>query len=66
MAENQVNQVKVRPTLTDLEVGKAVTFPIEKTKSVRAQASDLGLILNRKYQTETDREKRIITVIRIS
>lgn len=44
MAENQV---KVRPTLTDLEVGKAVTFPIEKTKSVRAQASDLGLILNR-------------------
>lgn len=51
MAENQV---KVRPTLTDLEVGKAVTFPIEKTKSVRAQASDLGLILNRKYQTETD------------
>ena len=63
MAENQV---KVRPTLTDLEVGKAVTFPIEKTKSVRAQASGLGLILNRKYQTETDREKRIITVIRIS
>ncbi|RHD90202.1 hypothetical protein DW780_04205 [Bacteroides thetaiotaomicron] len=63
MAENQV---KVRPTLTDLEVGKAVTFPIEKTKSVRSQASDLGLILNRKYQTETDREKRIITVIRIS
>ena len=63
MAENQV---KVRPTLTDLEVGKAVTLPIEKTKSVRAQASDLGLILNRKYQTETDREKRIITVIRIS
>lgn len=63
MAENQV---KVRPTLTDLEVGKAVAFPIEKTKSVRAQASDLGLILERKYKTETDREKRIITVIRIS
>ena len=27
MAENQV---KVRPTLTDLEVGKTVTFPIGK------------------------------------
>ena len=24
---------KVRPTLTDLEVGKTVTFPIEKTKA---------------------------------
>lgn len=63
MAEKQV---KVRPTLTNLGIGKTVTFPIEKTKSVRTQASDLGLILDRKYQTETDREKRIITVIRIS
>lgn len=54
MAENQV---KVRPALTDLKVGGEITFPIAKTKSVRAQASDLGLILDRKYQTETDREK---------
>ena len=51
MAENQV---KVRPALTDLKVGGEITFPIAKTKSVRAQASDLGLILDRKYQTETD------------
>lgn len=42
MAENQV---KVRPALTDLKVGGEITFPIAKTKSVRAQASDLGLIL---------------------
>lgn len=62
MAENQV---KVRPALTDLEVGGEITFPITKTKSVRAQASDLGLILDRKYQTETDREKRTITVTRL-
>ena len=39
MAENQV---KVRPTLTDLEVGKAVTFPIEKTKSVRGRKPEHG------------------------
>lgn len=62
MAENQV---KVRPALTNLEVGGEITFPIAKTKSVRAQASDLGLILDRKYQTETDREKRTITVTRL-
>lgn len=62
MAENQV---KVRPALTDLEVGGEITFPIAKTKSVRTQASDLGLILDRKYQTETDREKRTITVTRL-
>ena len=58
MAENQV---KVRPALTDLKVGGEITFPIAKTKSVRA----LGLILDRKYQTETDREKRTITVTRL-
>lgn len=63
MAENQV---KVRPALRELKVGETVTFPIARTKVVRAQASDLGLILERKYKTETDREKRIITVIRIS
>lgn len=60
------NQVKVRPALTDLEVGGKISFPIAKTKSVRAQASDLGLILGRKYQTETNREKRIIVVTRLS
>ena len=63
MAENQV---KVRPALRELNVGETVTFPIARTKVVRAQASDLGLIHERKYKTETDREKRIITVIRIS
>lgn len=62
MAENQV---KVRPALTDLEVGEKIVFPIAKTKSVRAQASDLGLILDRRYQTETDREKRTIVVTRL-
>jgi hypothetical protein len=62
MAENQV---KVRPALTDLEVGEKIVFHISKTKSVRAQASDLGLILDRRYQTETDREKRTIVVTRL-
>lgn len=57
MAENQV---KVRPALRELNVGETVTFPIARTKVVRAQASDLGLILERKYKTETDRGKRII------
>ena len=63
MAENQL---KVRPTLTDLEIGATITIPISKTKSVRAQASDLGLILDRVYKTTTNREAKTITVTRIS
>lgn len=59
------NEVKVRPALTSLEVGERIIFPIEKTKSIRTQASDLGLILDRKYKTETSRENRTITVTRM-
>lgn len=60
------NQVKVRPELTELNVGEKAVFPISKTKSVRAQASDLGLILDRKYKTETCRQTKTITVTRVS
>ena len=62
MADNQ----KIRPALTGMEIGATLVFPIEKTKSVRAQASDLGLILVRVYKTETDRKGRTITVKRIA
>lgn len=63
MAENKV---KVRPALTHLEVGEKITFSIAKTKSIRAQSSELGLILGRLYTTETNRENRTITVTRIA
>lgn len=61
MAEKQV---KVRPALTGMEIGDTLVFPIESTKSVRAQCSDLGLILDRRYRTETSREARTIKVTR--
>lgn len=57
-------QVKVRPALTGMNIGDKLVFPIETTKSVRAQCSDLGLILNRKYKTETSRERRVVEVTR--
>lgn len=60
------NQVKVRPKLTELNVGEKAVFHISKTKGVRAQASDLGLILDRKYKTETCRQTKTITVTRIA
>lgn len=61
MAENQQ---KVRPALTGLGIGEMVVFPISRTKTVRAQASDLGLILDRVYKTTTNREAKTITVTR--
>jgi len=63
MAENSV---KIRPLLVALEVGEEITFDVAKLKSVRTQASELGVILGRQYKTRTDRENRVITVQRIS
>lgn len=56
---------KIRPAIIALEIGGTVTFPIEKMKSVRAQTSELGIILNRRFITRIDREKRIIIVKRV-
>jgi len=60
------NSVKIRPLLVALEVGEEITFDVAKLKSVRTQASELGVILGRQYKTRTDRENRVIIVQRIS
>lgn len=62
MAENLE---KIRLVLTALEIGDTVSFPISRLKSVRTQASELGVIYNRQFKTKTDREKRVIIVKRI-
>ena len=59
------NLEKIRPVLTALEIGDTVSFPISRLKSVRTQASELGVIYNRQFKTKTDREKRVIIVKRI-
>ena len=40
---------KIRPSLIALNVGDEISFPIEKLKSVRTQASELGAIMSRQY-----------------
>lgn len=57
-------KTKVRPVLMGLEVGETVVFPIEKMKTVRTQASEIGAIHNRLFTTSTSRIERTITVTR--
>lgn len=47
-----------------MEVGDKTTFPVRRLKSVRAQASELGVILDRTYRTATNRAERTVTVTR--
>lgn len=59
------NQPKIRPAISGLKVGEEVSFHISKVKSVRTQASELGMIEEKRFQTETDREAHVIIVRRI-
>ncbi len=56
------NEVKSR--IRELKVGDTITFPIAKTPTVRTSASEIGLILLRRYSTYTDREKSAVFVTR--
>lgn len=55
---------KIRPILVGLQPGEAHPFPIERLKSVRTQASEISMIYDRKFKTETSRADRTITVTR--
>ncbi len=61
---NDVTQ-KIRPTLYEMAVGDSVKFPISRLKSVRTQASELGMMYERQYTTKTDRSDKTIEVTRI-
>lgn len=61
---NDVTQ-KIRPTLYEMAVGDSVKFPISRLKSVRTQASELGMMYARQYTTKTDRSDKTIEVTRI-
>ncbi len=58
------NTVKIRPTLLNMGIGETISFPIEKLKSVRVQASELGAMFDMLFKTRTDRELRIIEITR--
>lgn len=56
------NQIKSQ--IRELNIGDTIAFPISKTASVRTSASEIGLMLLRKYSTYTDREQSSIYVTR--
>lgn len=56
----------ISPIIRALEVGESHAFPLVQLAAVRAKASELGLQWNRKYETQTRREERTVTVTRRS
>ena len=56
----------VKDQIKQMEVGQTLSYPIERLTVVRTYACELGMILDRKYKTETDRDNRTINVTRES
>lgn len=60
------NTISMRTSIKNMKVGESINFPIEKIRTIRVLASDLGLQYNRLYRTRASRQNRTITVIRKS
>lgn len=51
--------------LERMKVGETKDYPASRYTSVRSMASTLSFMLDRKYSTSIDRERRIVTLTRI-
>lgn len=58
------NKTTLTSQFESMRVGEVIEYPAEQSMSVRALASSLGFKLDRIYKTQTNREKRTITVTR--
>jgi len=54
----------VAEVIRNMEVGDVAVFPIARMTTARVSSCNLGLELDRKYSTKTDRETRTISVTR--
>ena len=57
-------KVPLRPQIRELELGKSISFPIRRMRTIKTTCSELGVIYFRKFRTKINREKEIITVTR--
>lgn len=62
---NAKNVKSLIQTIRDLNIGKKVSFPIERFNSVRSSCCTIAYTSQKKYSTSIDRENKIIVVTRI-
>lgn len=55
----------LRGSIVRLQPGEELMVSTDKVESVRSICSTLGLSMQRKYRTQTDREAKSVTITRI-
>lgn len=64
--ERSTKNVPITRTLTRLQPGQDVKFPIRRTLTIRTTISNISLKSAMKFKTRTDRQAGTVTVIRES
>lgn len=60
-----IRNKSLRGSLVRLLPGEELTVSTDKVESVRSICSTLGLSMQRRYKTQTDREAKCVTITRI-
>ena len=58
--------LKLKPSLEAMKVGEEMVFPLKRLYSVKTTASNVGLVLGRRYKTHYDKANGTATVTRVS
>lgn len=64
--EDMAKKKTITGELEPMKIGESKEFPASLCTTARSMASMLGFKWNRVYKTETDRERRVVIVKRIS
>jgi hypothetical protein len=51
--------------IREMAVGQRLSFPMDRLAVVRTYASEIGLVMSRRYKTFADRETRSVVVTRV-
>ena len=51
-------KVPLRPQIRELELGKSISFPIQRMRTIKTTCSELGVIYCRKFKTKSTGRKR--------
>ncbi len=64
MRKNFKENSPLRPNLAKMAVGDVITFPLRRVTVLRTTCANLGLEMERTFQTRSDKKKKIVIVTR--
>ena len=58
-------ELDLKNTVRQMEIGETIEQPIEKMATVRTYIYEIKLVEQKVYTTSTDAERRVVTITRV-